>query len=93
MREKIAFAIFSQFFDPTRSDAAVVWANTKPAGFLAAADRVLDAMQKPSTKMLKAACKAMAPGKRPTEKWVSNRLKHSIRYRAMITAAKPAQGE
>lgn len=42
---------------------------------------------KPTSKMLKAAAKAMSRGARPTRKWVSNRKKHEIRYRAMIDAA------
>ena len=41
---------------------------------------------KPTRQMLEAAAKSMSPGKRPTMKWVSNRKKHEIRYRAMIDA-------
>lgn len=38
----------------------------------------------PTPLMLRAAAKAMSPGKRPTEEWVSVSQKHAIRYRAMI---------
>lgn len=44
-------------------------------------------MRSPSAKMLRAAGAAMSPAKRPTEKRVSERAKHGIRYRAMIDAA------
>lgn len=44
----------------------------------------IEAMRRPSNKMLKAAAKAMSPGKRPTQEWVSGSAKHGIRYRAMI---------
>lgn len=40
----------------------------------------------PTPDMLKAAAKAMSPGKRPTKEWVSCRRKHEIRYQAMIDA-------
>ena len=40
-----------------------------------------------TTKMLNAAAKAMSPGKRPCEEFVSNSVKHGIRYEAMISAA------
>ena len=40
----------------------------------------------PTGAMLKAACKAMSPGNKPDE-WVSNKEKHSIRYKAMLAAA------
>lgn len=52
-----------------------------------AARAVIAAMRKPSTAMLRAACGAMSPGKRPTQKRVSVRAKHGIRYMAMIDAA------
>lgn len=42
--------------------------------------------KEPTRAMLSAAAAAMSPGKRPTEKWVSVRTKHAIRYRAMIAA-------
>lgn len=45
------------------------------------------AIRKPSNAMLNAACAAMSPGKRPTQKRVSCKAKHGIRYRAMIDAA------
>ena len=37
--------------------------------------------------MLRAACKSMSPGRRPTQEWVSVREKHTIRYQAMVAAA------
>jgi hypothetical protein len=40
----------------------------------------------PTQPMLRAAAKAMSPGHRPTDGWVSNGVKHGIRYRAMIAA-------
>lgn len=48
---------------------------------------VMEAIRKPNNAMLKAACAAMSPGKRPTQKRVSCKAKHGIRYRAMIDAA------
>jgi hypothetical protein len=42
--------------------------------------------RKPTKKMLRAACSAMSPGKRPTSKRVSVKAKHGIRYRAMVDA-------
>jgi len=47
----------------------------------------IKAMRIPDRKMLDAASRAMSPGRRPTEKRVSVRAKHGIRYRAMIDAA------
>jgi hypothetical protein len=45
------------------------------------------AMRKPTSRMLRAACAAMSPGKRPTQKRISNKAKHGQRYIAMIDAA------
>lgn len=42
--------------------------------------------RKPTKKMLRAACAAMSPGKRPTKDRVSSKAKHGIRYRAMVDA-------
>lgn len=47
----------------------------------------LVAMLEPSKDMLGAAAKAMSPGKRPTQEWVSVQNKHKIRYQAMIRKA------
>lgn len=47
----------------------------------------IEAMAAPTSKMCKAACAAMSPGKRPTPNRVSHKAKHAIRYRAMIQAA------
>ncbi len=40
----------------------------------------------PTKKLLHAAAKALSPGRRPTQDWVSVQEKHEIRYRAMIAA-------
>jgi hypothetical protein len=45
---------------------------------------VIEAIRQPTPKMLKAASAAMSVGKRPTQKRVSCKAKHGIRYRAMI---------
>jgi hypothetical protein len=42
--------------------------------------------REPTRAMTKAAAKAMSPGKRPTEEWVSCSEKHAIRYKAMVAA-------
>lgn len=47
----------------------------------------IEAMRKPTRKMLNAAGGAMSDAKRPTKRRVGNRAKHGIRYRAMIDAA------
>jgi len=47
----------------------------------------IEAMRKPTPKMLSAAGKALSPGRRPTEEWISVNAKHGVRYRAMIDAA------
>lgn len=54
--------------------------------WLDSARTALQNMRKPSPAMLKAACAAMSPGKRPTKNRVSVKAKHGIRYRAMIDA-------
>lgn len=47
---------------------------------------ILRTMRNPTGAMLRAASAAMSPGKRP-RRWVSNRVKHRIRWQAMIDAA------
>lgn len=47
----------------------------------------IEAMRAPNSKMCRAAGAAMSPDKRPTQKRVSHKAKHAIRYRAMIAAA------
>lgn len=42
--------------------------------------------RKPTKAMLRAAEKAMSPGKRPTQDWMTNRQKHAYRYEMMIKA-------
>ena len=42
----------------------------------------------PDSRMIKAACKSMSPGKREGLPWVSNSEKHKIRYQAMLDAQK-----
>jgi hypothetical protein len=51
------------------------------------------AMRAPNNKMLNAAAAAMSPDKRPTQRRVSVKAKHAIRYRAMIEAALATSGE
>lgn len=63
-------------------DALGGWAHWVPEARVAIAT-----MRNPTAKMRRAACGAMSPGKRPTEKRVSDRAKHAIRWRAMIDAA------
>ena len=58
----------------------------KIATWLAGRDSVV-VPRDPSPAMIRAACRAMSPARRPTEQWVSVREKHTIRYRAMIDAA------
>lgn len=47
--------------------------------------------RKPTSKMLTAACGAMTRRNRPIKKWVSNRVKHQIRYQAMLKAYEAEQ--
>lgn len=47
----------------------------------------------PDKHMIRAACKAMSPGRRPTPGRVSVARKHAIRWTAMIAASKQATGE
>jgi hypothetical protein len=43
--------------------------------------------------MRKAACAAMSPGKREGKPWVSNQMKHEIRYQAMLDKSRgPSDG-
>lgn len=75
---------------------ATPWGELEPEvreEYLAVALDAIEAMRKPSAKMLRAASKSMSPGRRPTEEWVSDRAKHGIRYRAMIDAALSQKGE
>lgn len=53
----------------------------------ALAKAAIEAMRVPDSAMLNAASKAMSPDRRPTPKRVSVKMKHRIRYRAMIDAA------
>ena len=43
--------------------------------------------KEPTHEMTRAAAKAMSPGHRPTQEWVSNKAKHTIRFMAMVEAA------
>jgi len=43
--------------------------------------------KEPTHEMTRAAAKAMSPGRRPTQEWVSARVKHIIRFQAMVEAA------
>ena len=47
----------------------------------------IEAMVEPTNGMLGEAAKAMSPGKRPTQEFVSVKEKHKIRYQAMIRSA------
>ena len=60
-------------------DRVIVAVHKPPPGF------VIVPIE-PTRPMLKAACSAMSPGKRPTPDYVSVKEKHKIRYRAMIEA-------
>jgi len=48
---------------------------------------VVRALLAPDNKMLKAAAKALSPERRPTDRYVSVKAKHAIRFRAMLRAA------
>lgn len=63
------------------------WVERHWPNDIGAAKAAIAAMREPNSKMLRAAEAAMSPGKRPTQKRVSVRAKHGIRYRAMIDAA------
>ncbi len=41
---------------------------------------------KPTKAMLHAAAKAMSPGRRPTQDWMTVNQKHKVRYQAMVAA-------
>jgi hypothetical protein len=43
--------------------------------------------KEPTHEMTRAAARAMSPGHRPTQEWVSARVKHIIRFQAMVEAA------
>ena len=47
----------------------------------------------PDKRMIRAACKAMSPGRRPTPKRVSVARKHAIRWTAMLDASPLKQAE
>lgn len=82
MVKRVARAIWRQEVDSRQHDEPFVF-----SWYEAAARAAIEAMRIPDAKMLKAACAAMSPGKRPTPKRVTERAKHGIRYRAMIDAA------
>jgi hypothetical protein len=48
---------------------------------------VYEAMIDPDNKMIRAASKAMSPGKRPTPEWLPSSDKHAYRFMAMIEAS------
>lgn len=92
MIERVARALVRQDrIDTNGPDVDPVWLDENVEaywrGFIPMARAAIEAMRKPSPKMLRAAGAALSPGKRPTEKRVSERAKHGIRYRAMIDAA------
>lgn len=47
----------------------------------------VEAMREPNKKMLKAACRALSPGRRPVPERVSSKVKYEIRWKAMVDAA------
>lgn len=75
---EVAKAVANEIWERYR----IVLTEVEPLGEVA-----IKAMRHPTPKMLKAACAAMSPEKRPTPKTVSVRAKHGIRYRAMIDEA------
>lgn len=87
MAERIARVIDRmawQIMDENKADGPI-HARIEQSKLLAHA--AIEEMRSPTPKMLRAACAAMSPGKRPTRKRVSEKAKHGIRYRAMIDAA------
>jgi len=87
MAARVARAIAQQFHGVRVTDEYLFGEATGGSAFLEAANAAIKAMRIPDRKMLDAASRAMSPGRRPTEKRVSVRAKHGIRYRAMIDAA------
>lgn len=92
MVEVVAKAMYradASFSDAEGMGFRASWDADSPrhAYYLNMARAAIEAMRRPDTKMLRAACAAMSPGKRPTQRRVSERAKHGIRYRAMIDAA------
>jgi hypothetical protein len=82
MIEKVARAIAAnnkRGLSPDAPEVDAVWHS-----YCGQARAAIEAMREPSRRMLRAACKAMSPGRRPTPERVSVREKHGIRYRAMI---------
>jgi hypothetical protein len=84
--EKAAKAVWDSW--PAGSQTAMPWPNCPEHNrCVATARAVIAAMREPTKAMRNAAAAAMSPGKRPTEKRVSDKAKHAIRYRAMIDEA------
>lgn len=75
-----------------RVAAAIRNAQARPHTEEDVARAAIEAMRKPNSKMLSAASKALSPGRRPTDEWISVSAKHGLRYRAMIDAALPPIG-
>lgn len=76
-----ALAAHKRGLPPDDPEIDRVWAS-----YCGQVRAVIEALRKPSSTMLRAAAAAMSSGKRPTQRRVSVRLKHAIRYRAMIGA-------
>lgn len=70
------------FFWVMENESGEIWPDA-----LNEARAAIEAMREPDNAMLNAASKAMSPDRRPTPKRVSVKMKHRIRYRAMIDAA------
>lgn len=47
---------------------------------------IIEVPWKPTKLMLRAAAKAMSPGRRPTQDWMTVNQKHKVRYQAMVAA-------
>lgn len=72
---------------------AIRSAQARPHTDRDVAKAAIKAMRRPNAKMLAAAGKALSPGRRPTDEWISVNAKHGLRYRAMIDAALPSDEE
>lgn len=67
--------------------AAIRETQARPHTDADVARAAIEAMIIPTNGMLGEAAKAMSPGKRPTQDFVSVKEKHKIRYQAMIRKA------
>lgn len=70
--------------DPYRR---IVTIQLSSADLLGVVEAIIKALREPTPYMIRAACKALSPGRRPTPERVSVREKHVIRWKMMIDAA------